>query len=250
MDAISWVCGFLSHLWFGLKENSSQIQSIVAVVALIIAICAYKNLLAQIKIATHQTRLSIRQTKLSIQQTKESVAQSVEVEKQTKHFADQVKEAAVQTEYAAKQFENSNIQISTLIEHRDLILNIREGELKSEYVKCCVEAIVVLQDAVSLLEVAKNGLAGKVEMFEYEEKMIQVISLNIEQIDKNLNDFAENIKRLICISADLVGGGNVDIKTIQENIYTINLMKLRALRSSYIYPKFNSELNKSININY
>ncbi len=225
MDVISWGCECVVHWSKAIENNSGQIQIVIAICAIGLAWKGYEGVLTQIKMAKDQ---------------------SEESAEQTKHFADQVKEVAKQTQYAAQQLENSNKQVDTLIEHRDLILNIRDGELKGEYIKICVEAIELLQNAEALLEKTKKALQLKMKNIKYDKDAESVTLLNITHIDIDLKDFAENIKRLINISTSLVNGDDVNIKTMQENIYTINIMKLRALRSSYIYPKFNNELSRQI----
>lgn len=213
-------------VWAWLGSNSGQVQIVIALVALILAILGYFKVKHQIKMAENASR---------------------DAEEQTKQYAKQVEEAAKQTQIAAKQFENSNIQIQELIDHRNLVLNIRSSELKSDYIKTCSQTIMILQDAVDLLTKTQKTLLKKRDNLILDPTVLEVLNLNILNLGKDLNDFNKNIKKLVDISIDLVKeGSEVEIEQMQENIYTINIMHLRAIRSTYVYPNFNNDLNELI----
>lgn len=225
-NSLNAMWGVVDSLWVKMGANSGQIQIIIAVVALILAVFGYFRVKQQITMAEQASK---------------------DAENQTKEYAKQVEEAAKQTQIAAKQFENSNIQIQELIDHRNLVLNIRSSELKSDYIKTCSQTIVILQDAVDLLTKTQKTLLKKRDNLILDPTVLDVLNLNILNIDKDLNDFNKNIKKLVDISIDLVKeGSEVEIEQMQENIYTINIMRLRAIRSTYVYPNFNNSLNELI----
>lgn len=218
----SWeLINYMSAL---INNNIGQIQILIALVALWLAKKGYDQLILQIGMAQDQFD---------------------ESEKQTKHYADQVKEAAKQTKFAAKQFENSNKQIDALIEHRNLVLEIRNNELKYEYSTLSVKTVERLQWSINELKKIEGLLTTKLRVlnFKNEDALEHLIKFNLEKIREEIVDFEGKIKQMINISGDLaVNNPNIDNSHIQYNIHTLNLMNLRAIRSVNIYIEFNNSI--------
>ncbi|WP_353170847.1 hypothetical protein [Acinetobacter rudis] len=49
MDVISWVCGFLAHWWEVFGKNSGQIQTVIGVLAFLLAWKGYQKVLEQMR---------------------------------------------------------------------------------------------------------------------------------------------------------------------------------------------------------
>lgn len=217
-----WDLLCISWKWIG--ANSGQIQILIALAAMYLAVLGYKKVLHQIKMADDQSKESA---------------------KQTEHFAEQVKEASKQTQYAAKQFENSNLQIQELIDHRNLVLNIRNNELKSSCIELCIKTINELQATCDVLTRAKCSLSKYVGNFQFEPEAAKQINFNIENIETEIKSKKKSIQDLLVISADLSKHElDIDNNMLQQNILTINLMFLGALRSRYIYSDFTRNIAK------
>lgn len=213
-------------IWDCLGKNSGQIQIIIALVAFWYAFKGYKKVLEQIQMAKEQ---------------------SSESEKQTGYFADQVKEAAKQTEFAAKQFEASNLQVQQLIDHRDLVLNIRTEELRSDCIDMCVKALLAVQETELVL---KNGIKtckGRIAFLELNQEALDWLNQAIQKMESEALDFKKRCNDLITISGGLATVDNIP-KDLNEIFLTVKMIYLRSIRSKFIYEEFMREVERTLPI--
>lgn len=193
----------LSIIWDWLGDNAGQIQIIIAIVAFILAVVVYLKVRYQIKLA------------------KDQAVESIE---QTKHFANQV-------EIAGKQFEASNNQISELIENRKLLLDIRNGELKIEYIKLCVKTIELLQEAIVENKASIAFLEEYIGKHKIESTVRENVNGNIKRIQNESDQYLENIQQLLNISVELEPENDVIPNNhIQKEIHVVHLIYLSVVR--------------------
>lgn len=216
MCAFSWIGDVLKVVWgFLININSGQIQVVIALAAIWLAYKGYKKVLKQISMAQDQFK---------------------ESEIQTKHFANQVKEVAKQTQIAAKQFENSNVQIQELIEHRNLVLEIRKSELKSDCIDLSIKAIAGIQEAVEILQKGINIVNGRLELLKSDIEVEVWLQSNLEAMTKELNDLRERLTVLIRLSGEIATSEDDRKKEeLEKELMTIKMIYLRSVRSKCIY---------------
>lgn len=212
-----WDCLVKFSTWA--ENNSGQIQILIAFGAIWLAWEAYKKTLDQME----------------------------ESKSQTQHFAEQVAEAAKQTQFAAKQFENSNIQIQELIDHRNLVLGIRNGELKSDYIDLGIKTILACQNNISATGQVVHSLEVFLSKFMFDEEAKENIKFNIERMKKEIVQSEENINKLMMMSADLLDETKlISNEMLQRDIYTINLIYLMELRNKYSNENYRAGVQKVI----
>lgn len=227
MCICSWPEKIVNWTWTSLINlDSGQIQVAIALFALWLAKKGYDKLILQIDMAKDQFK---------------------ESEEQTKHFAEQVKEAAKQTAIAAKQFENSNIQIQELIEHRNLLLGIRKSELKSDCIDLSIQAIAGIQEAVEILQKGINIVNGRFELFKLDTEAEKWLQLNLEAMTKELNDLRDRLTVLITLSGKIATSED-DRKNeeLEKELMTIKMIYLRSVRSKCIYQDLIKVIDREI----
>ena len=230
MCICSWPEKIVNWTWTSLTNlDSGQIQVAIALFALWLAKKGYDKLILQIDMAKDQFK---------------------ESEEQTKHFADQVKEVAKQTAIAAKHFENSNVQIQELIEHRNLVLEIRKSELESDCIDLSIKAIASIQDTEEVLRKGIHLINGRFDIFIINDPVIKEwLNTNLEKMQKELNDFKARMTVLINLSGNLATKqGDRKKEELERELMTIKMIYLRSLRSKYIYQEFINELNIKVPI--
>ncbi|MER8076685.1 hypothetical protein [Acinetobacter pittii] len=219
-----WDCLVKISTWA--EQNSGQIQIIIALIAFWYAYKGYQKVLEQIQMAKDQ---------------------SFESEKQTKFFADQVKEAAKQTGLAAKQFENSNLQVQQLIEHRNLVLNIRTEELRSDCIDTCVKALLAIQETEDTL---KNGIRiceGRIRLLQLDPEIKEWLQQNINKMKTEKSELRQKSSDLIVISGGLATEENVP-EGLNGTFLTVKMIYLRAIRTKYIYEELAMEVDRILPI--
>ncbi|WP_151809300.1 hypothetical protein [Acinetobacter soli] len=216
--------------WDWLGKNSGQIQIIIAVVAFWLAYKGYIEVLKQIKMAEDQSKAS---------------------EEQTKQYAMQVKEAAKQTQIASKHFENSNIQIQELIDHRNIILDIRNGELKRDCIDMCIKAILSIQETDIVLTRCISMCNGRKKILDFSnnQDIEDWLDLNIERANSELEELRIKTKDLIKISGIFAkNDNNITNQEIQEKLGVTQLIYLRSIRTKYTFEELILGVEKKLPI--
>lgn len=219
---INWTWTFLTNL------DTGQVQVGLALIALGLAIKGYFRLIEQIDMAKDQFQAS---------------------EEQTKQYAKQVQEAAKQTKIAAKHFENSNVQIQELIDHRNVILDIRNGELKRDCIDMCIRAILSIQEADATLSRCIRMCNERKKLFDFSQQteLESWLDLNIEKANSELLELRTKTKALIQVSGEFAKNErNFSNQEIQEKLGVIQLIYLRSIRSKYTFEELISGLDKKI----
>ena len=219
---INWTWTFLTNL------DTGQVQVGLALIALGLAIKGYFRLIEQIDMAKDQFQAS---------------------EEQTKQYAKQVQEAAKQTKIAAKHFENSNVQIQELIDHRNVILDIRNGELKRDCIDMCIRAILSIQEADATLSRCIRMCNERKKFFDFSQQteLESWLDLNIEKANSELLELRTKTKALIQVSGEFAKNErNFSNQEIQEKLGVIQLIYLRSIRSKYTFEELISGLDKKI----
>lgn len=216
MDAISWVCEFVSHWSKAIEDNSGKIQIVIALGAIWLAYKAYKKVIEQIEISNEQTKLSIKQTKLATEQTKESIKQTKESVAQTKHFAKQVEEVAKQTEYAADQTKESVKQ--TKIANEQSINVIKQMNLLSQQLilsKQQAEFTVQQRDidlTVTMVNLVNENLRMNFNFSDQAEKVVSKLKKILPKLKEKSDD--KNYEAVLSIKGKIEG----QIKTTEGTI--------------------------------
>ncbi|OTT95197.1 hypothetical protein [Acinetobacter baumannii] len=219
-----WDCLVKISTWA--EQNSGQIQIIIALFAFWYAYKGYQKVLYQIQMAKDQ---------------------SSESEKQTKFFADQVKEAAKQTGLAAKQFENSNLQVQQLIDHRNLVLNIRTEELRSECIDICLKALLAIQETEEALKKGIRICEGRISILKLTPDIHDWLQKNIDQMKIEKSELRKKSSDLITISGGLATNDKVP-EGLNETFLTVKMIYLRAIRTKYIYEELAIDVDRSLPI--
>ncbi|MBM7139894.1 hypothetical protein [Acinetobacter sp. 105-3] len=219
-----WDCLVKFSTWA--EQNSGQIQIIIGLVAFWYAYKGYKKVLEQIQMAKDQ---------------------SSESEKQTGYFADQVKEAAKQTEFAAKQFEASNLQVQELIDHRDLVLNIRTEELRSDCIDICVKALLAIQETEGTLKQGIRICEGRISILKLSHEIHAWLQENIDKMKLETSELRKKSSDLIVISGGLATNDNVP-EGLNGTFLTVKMIYLRAIRTKYIYEELAMEVDRILPI--
>lgn len=231
MCVCSWPEKIINSSWsFVTNLDSGQFQVIIAIFALWLAKKGYDKLIEQIDMAKDQFKAS---------------------EEQTKQYAKQVQEAAKQTKIAAKHFENSNVQIQELIDHRNVILDIRNGELKRDCIDICIKAILSIQEADSVLSKSIRLCNGRKQLFDFSQQpdLENWLDSNIKNANAELLELRDKTKALIQISGDFAKNeNNASNQEIQEKLGIIQLIYLRSIRSKYNYEELILGLDRKLPI--
>lgn len=221
---------YISAIWKWLGTNSGQIQIIIALVAFWLAYKGYIEVLKQIKMAEDQSKAS---------------------EEQTKQYAMQVQEAAKQTQIASKHFENSNIQIQELIDHRNIILDIRNGELKRDCIDMCIKAILSIQETDIVLTRCIEICKGRKKLFDFSKNpdIEDWLDINIKHANSELEELRIKTKDLIQISGIFAkNDNNITNQEIQEKLGVTQLIYLRSIRTKYTFEELISGIEERLSV--
>lgn len=210
MDAISWMCGFVDHLWSVFGDNSGQIQIVIAIGAIGLAFMAYRKVLEQIGISNKQTKISREQIdRLNKERLFEVILRLKGLiwemeEKFDQLVADYIEMNMNLLTHGKKLEDISSSYINNKINENEELNKIRQIQSKlSEYsintIMDC-DDIIVMEN--NLKEVFKlNGEYNHYrELLRVKELMIKVEKdrqlLNEERVEmsKNVNDVIKKCK--------------------------------------------------------
>ena len=147
MDFINWVCGFIAHWWGVLDNNSSQIQIVIALIALWFAGKAYKGLLRQLKDSQDQKAFDLKVKIIeaihaSVRRHTDNVLdfykyaedfrfEALKLEKyQNERINDSLRSLDLQIKEAIKATENYDEKNNKLLEYSDKLNNSSIEDIK------------------------------------------------------------------------------------------------------------------------